>query len=60
MAERLRDASGQPWRRQLKPVKSVNESVRGVWSGMHGSQINVGDDGAFAFKKKSKHSNKGR
>jgi large subunit ribosomal protein L43 len=53
MAERLRNTSGEPWKRVLKPVKSVNESVRGVWSGVHGSGISVGDDGLWAGKKKS-------
>jgi large subunit ribosomal protein L43 len=59
MAERLRNTSGEPWKRVLKPVKSVNESVRGVWSGVHGSGISVGDDGLWAGKKKSKKSMKG-
>ena len=51
MAERLRDTSGEPWRRQMKPVKSVNESVRGVWSGIHGGgAVNVGWDGKSQWR----------
>ncbi|KIW03848.1 uncharacterized protein PV09_05147 [Verruconis gallopava] len=56
MAERLRDTCGEPWKRVVKPVKSVNESVRGVWSGVHGSGIVVGDDGSWTTKKKTKGS----
>ncbi|KAI9733177.1 MAG: 39S ribosomal protein L51, mitochondrial [Claussenomyces sp. TS43310] len=37
----LRDASGEKLRRDTKPVKSINESVRGVWSPYHGSGITV-------------------
>jgi large subunit ribosomal protein L43 len=58
MTERLRDTSGAPWKRDLKPVKSVNESVRGIWSGVHGAEISVADDGSWAGKKKSKKSKK--
>jgi large subunit ribosomal protein L43 len=51
MAERLRDTSGEPWRRQLKPVKSLNESVRGVWSGIHGGgAVNLADDGKSVWR----------
>jgi len=35
-AELLRDASGEKLRRVTKPVKSTNESVRGIWSPYHG------------------------
>ncbi|RDW88586.1 hypothetical protein BP6252_00618 [Coleophoma cylindrospora] len=34
-AELLRDASGEKLKRVTKPVKSINESVRGVWSPFH-------------------------
>ena len=40
-AELLRDASGEKLKRVTKPVKSINESVRGIWSPFHGSGINV-------------------
>jgi large subunit ribosomal protein L43 len=40
-AELLRDASGEKLKRVTKPVKSINESVRGVWSPFHGGGINV-------------------
>ncbi|KAF2453630.1 thioredoxin-like protein [Lineolata rhizophorae] len=39
--ELLRDASGEPLRRDTKPVKSINESVRGVWSPYHGAQFKI-------------------
>jgi large subunit ribosomal protein L43 len=35
-AELLKAASGEKLRRERKPVKSLNESVRGVWSPYHG------------------------
>lgn len=35
-AELLRDASGEKLKRVNKPVRSWNESVRGVWSPLHG------------------------
>jgi len=35
-AELLRDASGEKLRRVTKPVRSGNESVRGIWSPYHG------------------------
>ena len=58
MAERLRDTSGEPWRRQLKPVKSVNESVRGVWSGVHGGgAVDLGDDGKSTWRSGKKGPN---
>ena len=34
--ELLRDASGEKLKRVTKPVRSLNESVRGVWSPFHG------------------------
>jgi large subunit ribosomal protein L43 len=40
-AELLRDASGEKLKRVTKPVKSINESVRGVWSPYHDGGITV-------------------
>jgi large subunit ribosomal protein L43 len=40
-AELLRDASGEKLKRVTKPVKSIKESVRGVWSPYHGGGIAV-------------------
>jgi large subunit ribosomal protein L43 len=37
----LRDASGEVAKRVTKPVKSINESVRGIWSPYHGDSIHV-------------------
>lgn len=37
----LRDASGEKLVKVTKPVKSLNESVRGVWSGLHGEPLRV-------------------
>jgi large subunit ribosomal protein L43 len=37
----LRDASGEKLRRETKPVKSINESVRGIWSPYHGEPMTV-------------------
>jgi len=37
----LRDASGEKLKRTHKPVQSINESVRGVWSPYHGNGIQV-------------------
>ena len=37
----LRDASGERLRKVTKPVKSVNESVRGIWDPFHGAQWKV-------------------
>lgn len=34
-AELLRDASGEKLKRVTKPVQSLNESVRGIWSPYH-------------------------
>ena len=36
-ANLLRDASGEKLRKVTKPVQSINESVRGIWSPYHGS-----------------------
>ena len=35
----LKEASGEKLKRVTKPVKSVNESVRGVWSPFHGKEM---------------------
>ncbi|KAF2873647.1 thioredoxin-like protein [Massariosphaeria phaeospora] len=40
-AELLRDASGEKNKRVTKPVTSVNESVRGIWSPFHGAKIQI-------------------
>lgn len=40
-AELLRDASGEKLRRVTKPVRSIKESVRGVWSPYHGGGMHV-------------------
>lgn len=37
----LRDASGAKQKRDIKPVRSINESVRGVWSPYHSGGIRV-------------------
>ena len=37
----LRDASGERLRKVTKPVKSVTESVRGIWDPFHGAQWKV-------------------
>ena len=37
----LRDASGEKLRKVTKPVKSIKESVRGVWSPYHGGGMHV-------------------
>ncbi|KAL7626043.1 39S ribosomal protein L51, mitochondrial [Parahypoxylon ruwenzoriense] len=39
--ELLRDASGEKVKRVNKPVASINESVRGVWSPYHGNGMLV-------------------
>lgn len=39
--ELLRDASGEKVRKVTKPVTSINESVRGVWSPYHGNGLRV-------------------
>jgi large subunit ribosomal protein L43 len=40
-AELLRDASGEKLKKVTKPVRSINESVRGIWSPYHGEGIRV-------------------
>ncbi|KAF2646410.1 hypothetical protein P280DRAFT_388117 [Massarina eburnea CBS 473.64] len=40
-AELLRDASGEKNQRFSKPVTSINESVRGIWSPFHGAQMRI-------------------
>ncbi|KAK4173482.1 thioredoxin-like protein [Triangularia setosa] len=35
--ELLRDASGEKLKKVTKPVRSINESVRGIWSPYHGN-----------------------
>src|SRR5262245_51926889 len=40
-AELLRDASGETNKRVNKPVTSINESVRGIWSPFHGAKIKI-------------------
>ncbi|KAJ2969135.1 hypothetical protein NUW58_g10057 [Xylaria curta] len=40
-AELLRDASGEKIKRVNKPITSINESVRGVWSPYHGKGMPV-------------------
>jgi len=40
-AELLRDASGEKLRRVKKPVSSINNSVRGIWSPYHGGGMPV-------------------
>jgi large subunit ribosomal protein L43 len=37
----LRNASGETLKRVTKPVKSLNESVRGIWSPFHGQKYQV-------------------
>ncbi|KAH9883880.1 thioredoxin-like protein [Xylariomycetidae sp. FL2044] len=40
-AELLRDASGEKVKRVNKPVTSISESVRGIWSPYHGNGMPV-------------------
>ncbi|CAJ2506313.1 Uu.00g004430.m01.CDS01 [Anthostomella pinea] len=40
-AELLRDASGEKIRKVNKPITSITESVRGVWSPYHGKGMAV-------------------
>ncbi|KAF2489619.1 hypothetical protein BU16DRAFT_518164 [Lophium mytilinum] len=40
-ANLLKEASGEKLRRVNKPVTSVNESVRGIWSPYHGAQYKI-------------------
>ncbi|KAF2276328.1 uncharacterized protein EI97DRAFT_433166 [Westerdykella ornata] len=39
--ELLRDASGEKLKRTTKPVTSINESVRGIWSPFHGAKVQI-------------------
>ncbi|KAL2289172.1 hypothetical protein FJTKL_02964 [Diaporthe vaccinii] len=39
--ELLRDSTGERNKRYSKPVKSINESVRGIWSPYHGQGLTV-------------------
>lgn len=39
--ELLRDATGEKNKKFSKPVSSINESVRGVWSPYHGHGMKV-------------------
>lgn len=40
-ANLLRDSTGEKNRRTSKPVTSLNESVRGVWSPFHGAKVQL-------------------
>ena len=40
-AELLRDGTGEKNRKVGKPVSSLNESVRGIWSPLHGGRIKI-------------------
>jgi large subunit ribosomal protein L43 len=40
-AELLRDANGEKLKKVTKPVTSIKESVRGVWSPYHGGGMPV-------------------
>ena len=45
-ANELRSASGDKPKKVKKPVESTNESVRGIWSGLHGGKpIVIGEEG---------------
>jgi len=44
-AELLKNANGEKLKKVKKPVFSMNPSIRGVWSGLHGQQIHVGSEG---------------
>lgn len=37
----LRDASGEKLKTETKPVKSINDSVRGIWSPYHSGPMTV-------------------
>ncbi|KAF2733614.1 hypothetical protein EJ04DRAFT_544074 [Polyplosphaeria fusca] len=37
----LRNTSGEKEKRTTKPVTSLNESVRGIWSPFHGARIKI-------------------
>jgi large subunit ribosomal protein L43 len=40
-AEELRDTNGEKMKRVNKPVTSLNESVRGIWSPFHGAKVQI-------------------
>jgi len=40
-AELLRDSSGEKQKKLTKPVKSLNESVRGIWDPFHGPKHEI-------------------
>ena len=40
-ADILRNASGEKQKRVTKPVKSLNESVRGIWDPFHGAKWKI-------------------
>lgn len=40
-AELLKNANGEKLRRERRPVRSVNESVRGVWDPFHGHRYKI-------------------
>jgi large subunit ribosomal protein L43 len=46
--EILQKANGEKLKTLKKPVISSNESVRGIWSGLHGHEISVGLEGTKA------------
>ncbi|QDS77408.1 hypothetical protein FKW77_006318 [Venturia effusa] len=48
--ELLRNANGAKLKRVKKPVISSQESVRGVWSGIHGHEIRVGTESKVLSK----------
>ncbi|GAB7345682.1 hypothetical protein MBLNU457_3963t2 [Dothideomycetes sp. NU457] len=40
-AELLRNANGEKQKKVTKPVKSLNESVRGIWDPFHGPKYQI-------------------
>ena len=40
-ADLLRNANGEKQKRVTKPVKSLNESVRGIWDPFHGKTYHI-------------------
>ncbi|KAF2398798.1 mitochondrial ribosomal protein subunit L51 [Trichodelitschia bisporula] len=44
-AELLKNANGEKLKKVKKPVISMNESVRGVWSGLHGHKLVLSNEG---------------
>ena len=40
-AEMLRDSNGEKNKKLGKPVTSINESVRGIWSPFHGAKVQI-------------------